>query len=54
LLAEREQADGSVFFAGRLAKYRYLNMDEAMESALATFEQISVRHGTALDALQGY
>jgi UDP-galactopyranose mutase len=54
LLAEREQAEGGVFFAGRLAKYRYLNMDEAMESALATFEQISARHGAAVDSLQGY
>jgi hypothetical protein len=29
-------------------------MDEAMESALATFEQISARHGAAVDSLQGY
>ena len=53
LLAEREQAESNVFFAGRLARYRYLNMDEAMESALATFEQIAARKGAALDALQG-
>lgn len=53
-LAEREQAENNVFFAGRLAKYRYLNMDEAMESALATFEQIAARQGAVLDVLQGY
>lgn len=53
-LAEREQAENNVYFAGRLARYRYLNMDEAMESALATFEQIAGRQGAPLDALQGY
>ncbi|MBN8517263.1 MAG: NAD(P)-binding protein [Candidatus Accumulibacter sp.] len=54
LLAEREQAENDVFFAGRLAKYRYLNMDEAMESALANFEQICARHGINVEALQGH
>ncbi len=54
LLAEREQAENDVFFSGRLAKYRYLNMDEAMESALATFEQICARHGINVEALQGH
>lgn len=53
-LAEREQVENKVFFAGRLAKYRYLNMDEAMESALATFEELCSRQGTAIDALQGH
>lgn len=53
-LAEHEQAENKVFFAGRLAKYRYLNMDEAMESALCTFEQICARQGMTVDPLRGH
>jgi UDP-galactopyranose mutase len=52
-LAAREQAQGNVFFAGRLATYRYLNMDEAMESALSTFGHICTRHGLTVEPLQG-
>ncbi len=37
-LAAREQ---NVFFAGRLAEYKYLNMDQVVSSALATFLKLS-------------
>jgi len=53
-LVEQEQAQRSVYFAGRLARYRYMNMDEAMEGALAVFEQICRAQGAAVDALQGH
>ena len=39
-LALREEAERRVYFTGRLARYTYLNMDQAMESALDTFERI--------------
>lgn len=31
----------NVFFVGRLAEYRYYNMDEVVERALNTFEYIA-------------
>lgn len=34
-----EVADNGVFFAGRLGRYQYLNMDQAVASALATFQK---------------
>lgn len=40
LLAARETLLKKVYFSGRLAQYRYLNMDEAIESALRTFNQM--------------
>lgn len=36
--AEAEKLRGSVFFAGRLADYRYYNMDQAVARALTVFE----------------
>ena len=39
-LAEEETRRANVFFCGRLATYRYMNTDEAIESALKTFERI--------------
>jgi UDP-galactopyranose mutase len=39
-LALEERARANVFFVGRLARYKYLNMDEAIESALATFAEV--------------
>ncbi|MGZ3650113.1 MAG: UDP-galactopyranose mutase, partial [Bdellovibrionota bacterium] len=41
-LLGRENLSGrpAVYFSGRLATYRYLNMDEAIEGALETFQQI--------------
>jgi UDP-galactopyranose mutase len=54
LLAQQEQSERNVYFAGRLATYRYMNMDEAMESALAVFEKLCAKQGAAVDALQGH
>jgi UDP-galactopyranose mutase len=42
-VAERKAASPT-YFCGRLATYRYLNMDAAMEQALATFEEIARDH----------
>jgi len=39
-LAERERAERSVYFCGRLAQYRYFNTDEVIQEALACFERI--------------
>ena len=39
-LADHEERERSVYFTGRLARYRYLNMDEAIEMALETFALI--------------
>ncbi|MNT87507.1 hypothetical protein D3C72_2279270 [compost metagenome] len=39
-MAARETRERRVYFAGRLAQYRYLNTDEAIEGALATFERL--------------
>lgn len=39
-LAENESKNNKVFFAGRLAKYTYLNTDQAIESALEVFSRI--------------
>jgi UDP-galactopyranose mutase len=32
--------DASVTFVGRLARYQYLNMDQVVGQALATFERL--------------
>jgi len=40
VLADVETRDKNVYFAGRLAKYAYLNMDEVIEQALELFELI--------------
>ena len=37
-LADRETRERRVYFCGRLATYRYINMDEAIGGALAMFE----------------
>ncbi|MHB2027054.1 MAG: UDP-galactopyranose/dTDP-fucopyranose mutase family protein [Elusimicrobiota bacterium] len=39
-LADAETEKNRVYFAGRLATYRYMNTDEAVESAFAVFERI--------------
>lgn len=39
-LAAQETKQKNVHFCGRLATYRYINTDEAIEQALATFEKI--------------
>lgn len=43
-LADDECLNNNVFFAGRLANYLYMNTDEAIESALATFETLKSRY----------
>ncbi len=39
-LADQEQKTKIVFFSGRLARYTYINTDEAIEMAFATFEEL--------------
>jgi len=39
-LADIEEQDRSVYFAGRLANYRYYNTDQVIEQALEVFEKI--------------
>ncbi len=39
-LADKERQQHSVYFAGRLATFRYMNTDEAIASALETFQII--------------
>ncbi len=50
-LYKRYQADADalehVTFVGRLATYRYYNMDQVVAQALAAFEKIRVRQGSA-------
>ena len=44
--AERAAAEKNVSFVGRLATYRYYNMDQVVGMALAEFERLQVpRHG---------
>jgi UDP-galactopyranose mutase len=49
----KELADASenVHFCGRLANYRYLNMDQVVGQALATFQRIAERQTIKLPAL---
>jgi UDP-galactopyranose mutase len=39
-LAEKEHQESRVYFAGRLAEYKYINMDEAFEKGLLIAEKI--------------
>ncbi len=41
-LATDEEAKG-IYFVGRLANYKYFNMDEAIENALKVWKQLSIR-----------
>jgi UDP-galactopyranose mutase len=43
-LAKEETLNKHVYFAGRLATYKYINMDQAMESAFEMFDRIKSRH----------
>lgn len=43
-LARKETAEKHVYFCGRLATYSYLNMDQAIESALDLFENLKDRY----------
>jgi UDP-galactopyranose mutase len=40
LLADKETEFNKVYFCGRLAQYKYMNTDEAIESALLQFETL--------------
>lgn len=37
-LADLEQKNNKIFFVGRLANYKYFNMDQAIDNALNFFE----------------
>jgi UDP-galactopyranose mutase len=39
-LAEKEEKENNVFFVGRLANYKYFNMDDAILNALELFEKL--------------
>jgi UDP-galactopyranose mutase len=41
-------ADAGVTFVGRLATYRYYNMDQVVGQALATFRRLAEREGRVL------
>jgi UDP-galactopyranose mutase len=43
ILAEQEEKNRQVYFAGRLAQYTYINTDQAIEIGLKTFERIRDR-----------
>ena len=40
-LAENEEKKNNVFFVGRLANYKYFNMDQAILNSLELFEKIT-------------
>jgi len=42
-LADKETIGNGVYFCGRLATYRYLNIDQAMEEAFGLLEQLKER-----------
>jgi UDP-galactopyranose mutase len=42
LLAEKEERERNVYFVGRLANYKYFNMDEAILNALELFERLEM------------
>ncbi len=44
---ELAQAQDRVTFVGRLASYRYYNMDQVVGQALATFRRLAARHASA-------
>jgi UDP-galactopyranose mutase len=39
-MAEKEEKESNVYFVGRLANYKYFNMDQAIENALILFDNI--------------
>ena len=39
-LALEEEKRNNVYFVGRLASYKYFNMDKAIENALDTFDRL--------------
>ena len=53
ILASTALADATdtVTFVGRLATYRYYNMDQIVGQALATFRRLSARKGSHATAV---
>lgn len=45
-LSEAEELDNRVLFAGRLADYKYYNMDQAVARALGVSEKLVARETT--------
>ena len=41
-LAEKQE-ENNVFFVGRLANYKYMNMDEAIDNALNYYDKIKLK-----------
>ena len=39
-LAEKEEKEKEIFFVGRLANYKYFNMDQAILNALELLDRI--------------
>jgi UDP-galactopyranose mutase len=48
---ERADAEGSVAFVGRLATYRYYNMDQVVAQALATYKHLEESRGSSARAV---
>ena len=44
-LADEETTQNHVYFCGRLAEYKYFNMDEVMENAFRTFKVLKSKYG---------
>ena len=40
----KESEKKNIFFEGRLAKYKYLNMDEVIERALLLFKKLKDKY----------
>jgi UDP-galactopyranose mutase len=42
--AEETESKNNVYFAGRLANYKYMNMDEAIFNAIKTYEKSKINN----------
>merc|ERR1712216_735320 len=49
-LAEKESNEKGIYFVGRLANYKYFNMDQAIENALKLFEEVEKMPNAGLTA----
>ncbi|WP_263382576.1 UDP-galactopyranose mutase [Granulicella arctica] len=49
---ELAEQDGNVHFCGRLANYKYLNMDQVVAQALATYRRIAKQESVAFAPLE--
>lgn len=50
-LAEKEEINSNVYFVGRLATYKYFNMDQAILSAIETFQKIERKQYNKINQL---